>query len=158
MPQRRCTPTLSSNEGKTFAKSGDVQMSITRKSVPRRIRVAWTHVIVFTVSDHARVHRRIRRSWLQVRSGIEPHHHDNPGRLLGSGGAVACDRRIELLHRETDWHSEFHFKRNPDHVREAFIRAVVPYNFFYYGIVIDKERQRHLADQFPTRGTFYQYA
>lgn len=71
--------------------------------------------------------------------------------------AIACDQRIELLHKEIDWHSEFHFKRNPDHVREAFIRAVAPYNFFYYGVVIDKERQQHLAQQFPTRDAFYQY-
>src|SRR4051794_33931491 len=55
--------------------------------------------------------------------------------------AVACDNRIELLHREVQWTGEFHFKRNPDHVREAFLRAVAPYNFFYYGVVINKERQ-----------------
>lgn len=71
--------------------------------------------------------------------------------------AMACDQRIELLHKELDWRSEFHFKRNPDHVREAFIRAVAPYNFFYYGVIIDKEKQQHLAQQFPTKESFYQY-
>lgn len=71
--------------------------------------------------------------------------------------ATACDQRITLLHKEIDWRSEFHFKRNPDRVREAFIRAVAPYNFFYYGIVINKERQQHLAQEFPTKEAFYQY-
>lgn len=71
--------------------------------------------------------------------------------------AIACDQRIDLLHKELDWHSEFHFKQNPDHVREAFIRAVAPYNFFYYGVIINKERQQHLAQQFPTKESFYQY-
>ncbi len=69
--------------------------------------------------------------------------------------SIACDQRIELLHKEISLHGEFHFKRNPDHVREAFIRAVAPYNFFYYGIVIDKKRQKNLAQQFPTREAFY---
>jgi hypothetical protein len=71
--------------------------------------------------------------------------------------AIACDQRIGLLHKEIQWQSEFHFKRNPDHVREAFIHAIVPYNFFYYGIVIDKKRQQQLVQQFPGRETFYQY-
>ncbi len=71
--------------------------------------------------------------------------------------AIACDRRIDLLHKETGWRSEFHFKRNPDHIREAFLRAVIPYNFFYYGIVIDKERQKQLEQEFPTRESFYRY-
>ena len=71
--------------------------------------------------------------------------------------AIACDQRIELLHKELDWHSEFHFKRNPDHVRKAFIQAVAPYNFFYYGVIIKKKHQLNLAQQFPTRESFYQY-
>ena len=30
--------------------------------------------------------------------------------------------------------SEFHFKNNSDKVRKAFLGAVAPYEFFYYGI------------------------
>lgn len=71
--------------------------------------------------------------------------------------AIACDKRIELLHAELHWQGEFHFRRSPDHVRDAFIRAVVPYNFFYYGVVIDKEIQLHLARQFRNKSAFYQY-
>ena len=72
--------------------------------------------------------------------------------------ATACDQRIHRLRRELDWHSEFHFKRNPDYIRKEFIRAVSPYNCFYYGVVIDKVRQQHLTQQFPARDSFHQYA
>lgn len=71
--------------------------------------------------------------------------------------AVACDRRIELLHRELQWQDEFHFKRNPDHVRDGFVKAVARYNFFYYGVVIDKERQHRPTEQFPTSASFHRY-
>lgn len=54
--------------------------------------------------------------------------------------ANACDNRIELLKRElgkpSSW--EFHFKENTHRIREAFIDAVIDYDFFYYGIVINK--------------------
>ena len=55
--------------------------------------------------------------------------------------AIACDQRIELLKREIGWvkPDEFHFKRNSDRVRRAFLGAVAPYNFFYYGIVINRK-------------------
>src|SRR4051812_5830612 len=61
--------------------------------------------------------------------------------------AEACDRRIELLKRELGWNgkaedSEFHFKRNSDPVRKAFLKAVAPYNFFYYGFVINKDPKK----------------
>lgn len=58
--------------------------------------------------------------------------------------ATACDQRITLLKRELGWsnNDEFHFKWNSDKVREAFLQAVRPYNFFYYGIVINKENSR----------------
>ena len=58
--------------------------------------------------------------------------------------ANACDQRIELLAKEIGWDasSEFHFKRNSDKVRKAFLSAVAPYHFFYYGIVINKDPQK----------------
>ena len=53
--------------------------------------------------------------------------------------ANACDKRIEFLAKEIGWASvsEFHFKKNSDTVRKAFLQAVAPYQFFYYGIVIN---------------------
>lgn len=73
--------------------------------------------------------------------------------------AIACDQRIELLKKEIGWDSdsEFHFKRNSDRVREAFLRAVSPYNFFYYGIVIDKDPNKLYGDGFKNKASFYKY-
>ncbi len=71
--------------------------------------------------------------------------------------AIACDRRIELLRWELGWKGEFHFYRNSDNLRRDFLHAVSPYHFFYYGIVIDKERQRHMAKQYSSKWSFYHY-
>jgi len=51
--------------------------------------------------------------------------------------ALACDQRVSLLKKELGWEedSEFHFKRNSDKVRRAFLQAVAPYSFFYYGML-----------------------
>lgn len=72
--------------------------------------------------------------------------------------AIACDQRIELLKRELGWNkqSEFHFKNNSERVREAFLKAVSPYNFFYYGIVLNKEKL--WGDGFKDKRSFYKYA
>lgn len=74
--------------------------------------------------------------------------------------ATACDQRIELLKRELGWikYSEFHFKRNSDRVRESFLRAVSPYNFFYYGIVINKDPKKLWGEGFRDKQSFYKYA
>ena len=74
--------------------------------------------------------------------------------------ALACDQRIELLKRELSWKpkSEFHFKKNSDKVREAFLRAVSPYNFFYYGIVINKDPKKLWGEGFRDKQSFYKYA
>src|SRR3989338_3999333 len=72
--------------------------------------------------------------------------------------ASACNKRIDLLRRELrlspDY--EFHFHRNSDRAREAFLRAVLPYQFFYYGIVINKEKL--FGDGFKNKESFYKYA
>jgi hypothetical protein len=72
--------------------------------------------------------------------------------------AIACDQRIELLKRELgrDSQSEFHFKKNSDRIRLAFIKAVAPYNFFYYGIVLDKKNLPR--EGFEDKRSFYKYA
>lgn len=74
--------------------------------------------------------------------------------------AIACDSRIQLLKKELGWkaNSEFHFKKNSDRVRESFFRAVAPYNFFYYGIVINKDPKKLYGDGFRNKESFYKYA
>lgn len=74
--------------------------------------------------------------------------------------AIACDQRIQLLKKEIGWSqdSEFHFKRNSDRVRETFLRAVSPYNFFYYGVVINKDPKKLWGEGFKNKESFYKYA
>ena len=73
---------------------------------------------------------------------------------------MACDQRITLLKRELGWeeYSEFHFKRNSDKVRRAFLKAIAPYNFFYYGIVINKDPKKLWGEGFRNKRSFYKYA
>lgn len=74
--------------------------------------------------------------------------------------ALACDQRIQLLKRELGWESdqEFHFKKNSERVRRAFLQAVAPYNFFYYGIVINKDPKKLYGEGFRNKSSFYKYA
>ncbi|MBI4683989.1 MAG: DUF3800 domain-containing protein [Nitrospirae bacterium] len=73
--------------------------------------------------------------------------------------ATACDQRIQLLRRELGWNerSEFHFNRNSDRVRRTFLQAVSPYNFFYYGIVLNKDPQKLWGEGFRHKPSFYKY-
>jgi hypothetical protein len=73
--------------------------------------------------------------------------------------AIACDQRIGLLRRELGWdeRSEFHFKWNSDQIRRAFLQAVAPYNFFYYGIVINKDPKKLYGEGFKDKKSFYKY-
>jgi len=73
--------------------------------------------------------------------------------------AIACDQRIQLLKKEIGWppNAEFHFKRNSNRVREVFLRAVVPYNFFYYGMAIKKDQNKLWGDGFHNKESFYKY-
>ncbi len=72
--------------------------------------------------------------------------------------ALACDQRIDLLRRELGLRpaEEFHFKRNSDNLKDAFIRAVVPYNFFYYAIVLNKKYL--YGEGLKNKQSFYKYA
>lgn len=73
--------------------------------------------------------------------------------------AAACDQRIELLKRELGWRKgEFHFKRNSNKVRDALLTAIAPYNFFYYGIVINKDPTKLWGEGFKDKQSFYKYA
>jgi len=73
--------------------------------------------------------------------------------------ATACDQRIELLKRELGWSDgEFHFQRNSHRIRQSFLQAVSPYDFFYYGIVINKDLKKLWGDGFRDKQSFYKYA
>jgi len=73
--------------------------------------------------------------------------------------AQACDQRISLLRKELGWDedSEFHFRRNSHKVRLAFLQAVAPYNFFYYGIVLNKDPKKLWGEGFRNKFSFYKY-
>jgi hypothetical protein len=72
--------------------------------------------------------------------------------------AKNCDLRIDLLREELQLPKkfEFHFNQNSPEIRKAFLQAVVPYNFFYFAIVIDKEK--FMTARIPTAEAFYRYA
>lgn len=72
--------------------------------------------------------------------------------------ALVCDQRIALLKFERGWHGEFHFYRDSDRTRREFLKAVAPYNFFYYGIVIDKAKSHFWRESFRDKYSFYKYA
>ncbi len=71
--------------------------------------------------------------------------------------AQDADDRIALLRRELGKPAtfEFHFKENGDRVRQAFFEAVVPYNFFYFGFVINKAKL--YGPGFHFKESFYKY-
>jgi hypothetical protein len=52
---------------------------------------------------------------------------------------------------------EFHFKRNSHRIRTAFLTAVAPYNFFYYGVVINKDPVKLWGEGFKSKASFYKY-
>jgi len=71
--------------------------------------------------------------------------------------AIACDQRIELLKRELKMPEGFEFKFNKlrKDQRIKFFEAVLPYTFFYFGIVINKEKL--YGEGFKVRESFYKY-
>ena len=72
--------------------------------------------------------------------------------------ALACDQRVGLLRKELRFNEnfEFHFHQNSNRVREAFFKAILPYQFFYYGIVINKLKL--FGEGFRNKESFYKYA
>lgn len=71
--------------------------------------------------------------------------------------AQAADDRIDLLRREMriDPKFEFRFNKCRRHFREQFLKAVAPYQFFYYGIVINKAKL--WGEGFRYKASFYKY-
>lgn len=74
--------------------------------------------------------------------------------------ANACDQRINLLRRELKLSKdyEFHFTHNSKRVRKEFLRAVQPYQFVYFSVVIDKDPKKLWGPGFTTKESFYKYA
>lgn len=73
--------------------------------------------------------------------------------------AIACDQRIQLLKRELKLPESFEFKFNKlrKDQRIKFFEAVLPYTFFYYGIVINKKPDKLYGDGFKIKESFYKY-
>lgn len=109
---------------------------------------------------YARLHRRIRRPRVKNSQGSSRYFAVALVVFEDPEEALACDQRIELLRREIGWPSgaEFHFRRNSDRVRRAFLKAIAPYNFFYYGIIINKDPKDLAAQGFTDKASFYKYA
>lgn len=73
--------------------------------------------------------------------------------------AEACDHRISLLKRELGYPPdfEFHFAHNSHRVRLAFLQAVAPYDFFYFGIVLNKDPEKLWGEGFKFKESLYKY-
>jgi hypothetical protein len=72
--------------------------------------------------------------------------------------ATACDQRIELLKRELKLSqgAEFKFSKLRKDQRLKFFEAVAPYAFFYFAIIVNKEKL--YGDGFKIKESFYKYA
>ena len=70
----------------------------------------------------------------------------------------AIEQRLQLLRRELHLnpHFEFKFNKCSRELRIAFLNAAAPYDFFYYGIVIDKAGL--YGEGFKVKESFYKYA
>ncbi|MDD5692265.1 MAG: DUF3800 domain-containing protein [Candidatus Omnitrophica bacterium] len=71
--------------------------------------------------------------------------------------AEACDKRISLIARELGYNQGFifHFKDNSHKIRLAFLEAVAPYDFFYFGFVLDKNPQKLWGKGFKFKESLY---
>lgn len=74
--------------------------------------------------------------------------------------AIACDQRIAILRREMHLPDvfEFKFSKMRREQREMFLKAVLPFSFFYFGIVINKEPRKLYGEGFQIKESFYKYA
>lgn len=74
--------------------------------------------------------------------------------------AIACDQRITLLRKELRLPEsyEFKFSKLRREQREAFLKAVIPYSFFYFGVVINKDPKKLYGEGFNVKESFYKYA
>jgi len=73
--------------------------------------------------------------------------------------AIACDQRIGLLKKELRLRDsiEFKFSKANFEQRVAFIKAVLPYSFFFFSVVINKDPKKLWGDGFKVKESFYKY-
>lgn len=73
--------------------------------------------------------------------------------------ATRCDQRISLLRTELGYQEryEFHFSHNSDRVRKRFLEAVAPYNFFYFGFALNKDRDKLWGPGFQVKASLYKF-
>ncbi|HJT20006.1 MAG TPA: DUF3800 domain-containing protein [Nitrospira sp.] len=73
--------------------------------------------------------------------------------------AISCDQRIGLLRQELGYpeHFEFHFGHNSDRLRKRFLEAVAPYNFFYFGFALNKDRDKLWGPGFQVKSSLYKF-
>ncbi len=71
--------------------------------------------------------------------------------------AAKADQRIELLKHELGFppHFEFHFTNLKSSYRQEFLKAIVNYGFFYFAIVVNKEKL--VGPGFRFKESFYKY-
>ena len=74
--------------------------------------------------------------------------------------ALDCDEKINQLRKEINWakNSEFHFKRNSDKIRKKFLKLIIKFDFFYYALVINKDKSKLWGEGFKNKESFYKYA
>jgi hypothetical protein len=72
--------------------------------------------------------------------------------------AAACDQRIAALRNELGLAAdfEFHFSTTPHGLKRKFFDAIVPYNFFYVSLIVDKKTI--YGEAFKLKNSFYRYA
>lgn len=72
--------------------------------------------------------------------------------------AEALDRRVNLLKHELGLNPFYEMKFNKcnKEIRERFLFSVIAYNFFYFAIVINKEKL--YGEGFGYKESFYKYA
>lgn len=74
--------------------------------------------------------------------------------------AENCDKRISLLGRELGYPDGFvfHFKDNSHKMRLAFLEAVAPYDFTYFGFVLNKDQKKLWGKGFQFKESLYKSA
>lgn len=95
---------------------------------------------------------------LKLQKGSSPYFIVTPVLFEDHDEADAADDRIRLLRRELGLKAdfEFHFTETPERIKGAFFEAIVPYNFFYFSVVINKAKL--YGPGFKFKESFYKYA
>lgn len=73
--------------------------------------------------------------------------------------ALACDGRIASLRTELGLQPafEFHFSRNSERVRHAFLGAVAAEDFFYHAFSLNKDPEKLWGPGFNVKESLYKY-